>query len=593
MNRALRRRRDKLAKKKPPGHPGNSSTSNELNLASRHHQPGTAPWQQSKTGQATEVFQNAQHLEPEDPEILLRLGLALGQKGRLDEAIASLERALRLRPVFFEALFNLGNLFLATNRFDAAVDCYRRSLRVRSQSAEAYSNLGSALMKRGQLEEARDSYHRALEIRPNESIILTNLGTVLHKLGQSDQAIATYRQALAVTPDLPDTLLNLGHAAHESNRLEDAEKSYQRALEIAPNYPEAMTGLGIVAHKKGEFNTALDWYQHALSHRPDMALAHYNEGLTRLLLGDLPTGWEKYERRWQTDGFKAHGFAQPLWSTATPVRQTVLLHCEQGFGDSIQFIRYAPLVKSLGYTVAVLSPPPLERLLRTVKGIDHLASHSDRLPPWDCQAPMLSLPHLLGTTLSTIPSPSPYLFAEEALTIPFKESLDGQPGLKVGVAWRGNPTHVNDRNRSIDARVFARLCRVAGCRFINLQKDIRPDELAIFSNVAFLDWTPQIKDFADTAALISQLDLVISVDTAVAHLAGAMGCRGWILLPQIPDWRWLWQRSDSPWYPSLQLFRQHENEGWEAVITRVADQLEKMTAMGAETQVGKDQLSNG
>ncbi|MEO5329856.1 MAG: tetratricopeptide repeat protein [Magnetococcus sp. THC-1_WYH] len=529
MNRALRRRQGKLAKNNRPI-------------------PG----------------------QPQSPEMLVRLAMACQADGNQGEAEACYERAIALRPDYFEALFHLGNLFMMLGRFAEAAQRYRRALQINPRSVEVLANLGSAYLKRGQWEDAHLSFLRALEIRPFEPGILTNLATVQHKMGHGDQAMATYDCVLSLVPDFPDALLNRGHVAHEWNRLDEAEASYRRALVVRPDFPEAMTGLGIVAHKRGQFDLALGWFHSALQRNPNLATAHYNASLTRLLTGDLAAGWAQYEWRWLTEEMPPHGFMQPLWGGDVVTGQTILLHCEQGFGDSIQLIRYAPVVQVLGMRVAVFCPPPLKRLFATVRGIDHLASASPELPPCHYQAPLMSLPYLLGSTLASIPCNTPYLFSEEAKKEYFRELLAPIVGLKVGLAWSGNPRHINDRNRSMDPEIMARLCALSKINFISLQKELSAREQAIFSkNANFFDFCRQLEDFADTAALVSQLDLVICVDTAVAHLAGAMAKPGWVLLPKIADWRWLLDRDDSPWYPSLRVFRQSDDGDWHTVISQV------------------------
>ncbi|HIJ83578.1 MAG: glycosyl transferase group 1 [Magnetococcales bacterium] len=544
-----------------------------------HHALGMVYLDWAKPEPAITAFRHALHLKPDTPETWIELGLALQRAGRWNEAEESFAQALKWQPIFFDPLFHLGNLFMMTGRFATAVDHYRRALKIKNQSVEAWTNLGSAYLKLENLTEAHASFVRALQINPREPGIRTNLGTVLHKMGQSEQALATYRHVLSMAPDFPDALLNLGHAAHESDRLDEAQQAYERALTVRPVYPEAMTGLGIVAHKRGQFAAAVDWFQSALRQKPDFATAHYNESLTRLLTGDYKNGFNQYEWRWQTESFTIPPFPQPPWDSKITADQTILLHCEQGFGDSIQFVRYAEKIQSLGGKVAVFCPPELERLLRTANGINHLTSNSDLLPPCDYQVPFMSLAHRLGTTLENIPAAVPYLWAEDAGMAWFRERLEKLPGLKVGLAWRGNPKHVNDRHRSVTPEVMAALCDVTGCSFINVQKDITADELLIFShNGNFFDFSTELQDFADTAALLSQLQLVICVDTAVIHLAGAMARPGWLLLPEIADWRWLQDRTDSPWYPSLRLFRQSGDGGWKSVIGQVRATLETWVA---------------
>jgi len=517
-------------------------------------------------------------VQRQNPELWLQLGLTYQVMHRWDEAMRCFQNALILRPIFFDAMFHQATLFMISGRFEEAIHCYRRALKIRRRSLEGWANLGGAYLKLDRLREARDSLLQALSLAPGEPGILTNLGTVLHKLGRHDEALAHWREALAVAPDFPDAWLNLGHALQELDRLDEAEVAFERVLTLRPEGAEAMTGLGIIAHKRQHYSSALKWYQAALQLKPDLAAAHYNDGLTRLCLGDFAVGWSQYEWRWRTDAFPPHGFTQPLWDGQMASGKTLLLHCEQGFGDSIQFIRYAAMVKERCGAVAVFCPPALERLFSTVHGIDHLASRSDRLPVCDLQIPLMSLAGTLGTSLANVPDRIPYLAVDEGWVDRFRGRLAPLSGIKIGLAWRGNPKHINDRNRSIDPRLFLEeWLTLPGYQFIGLQQEMTGDERQWCSGYAqFHEFSDALGDFADTAGLISSLDGVISVDTAVVHLAGALGRPVWVLLPKVADWRWLRDRTDSPWYPTMRLLRQTGDGGWGAVISRVAQLLQEI-----------------
>ncbi|MBF0562499.1 MAG: tetratricopeptide repeat protein, partial [Alphaproteobacteria bacterium] len=326
---------------------------------------------------------------------------------------------------------------------------------------------------------------------------------------------------------------------------------------------------------QGQLDAAIARYEQALCLDPEHVDAHCNKSLARLMKGDFAAGWPELEWRWKKTDAKPHGHLQPLWDGGPLNGKTILLHREQGLGDNIHFIRYARLVKEKGGTVVYYAPPPLVRLFNAVAGIDHIVTRKEDIPVCDCQASLLSLPWLLETRLAAIPAGIPYLTPEPALAAGWQQYLAARAGLKVGIVWRGSPSFKNDHKRSIPATRMLDLFKDSeNVTFIGLQKEITPEETAVLGLYpAFLDVSRDLADFADTAAVIAGLDLVISVDTAVAHLAGALGRPVWILLPFTPDWRWMLKREDSPWYPTAHLFRQPEFGNWAPVFERVRSEL--------------------
>jgi tetratricopeptide repeat protein/glycosyl transferase family 9 (putative heptosyltransferase) len=361
--------------------------------------------------------------------------------------------------------------------------------------------------------------------------------------------------------------------------------SYDRALALRPDYAEALANRGVTLHDAGRYGAALADYEGATALRPDFADAHYNEALCRLLLGDFARGWQKHEWRWRTAllGKAQRSFPQRLWLGSDQIKaKVVLLHAEQGLGDTIQFCRYAPLVSELGAHVILEVQQPLRDLLHTLPGDIKVISRGDPLPEFHYQCPLLSLPLAFDTRLETIPSTTPYLFAEQSKARSWGERLGERQKPRVGLVWAGNPrkalpgaNHI-DIQRSVALDQFAPVLRVAGCEFYSLQKgDDAVEQLrASALRHAIIDWTDDLQDFSDTAALIANLDLVISVDTSVAHLAGALGKPFWLLNRDNTCWRWLVDREDSPWYPTARLFRQDETRAWAGVIARVAAALE-------------------
>ena len=445
--------------------------------------------------------------------------------------------ALRLAPGFFEAAFNLGLLFQEIGRSSDAVACYRQALQYKPDLAPAWGNLGVALRDTGRLEEAVGSFHEALRLKPGEPEVLSNLGNALHTQLRYDEAIACYREALRRAPEHPGIHLNLGDALRACGRVDEAIECLQQAVRF----------------------------------RPDFAEAHWALAFALLLQGDFDRGFTEYEWRWRRRDFPSRVFAAPLWQGEDLAGRTLLVHTEQGAGDSIQFVRFVEALARRGARVILECPSSLTALLASVSGAQRAIARGDSLPAFDFHVPLLSLPRLLGVTLASLPAATPYLHppTDRQAFLPPPSNRDGAC-LKVGLAWRGNPKHVNDRQRSIPLACFEPLFALHAVAFYSLQVASVPgQEAEAAGQRALVDLSGQLRDFADTAFAISQLDLVIAVDTSVAHLAGALGRPAWVLLPFAPDWRWLLGRQDSPWYPTTRLFRQPAPGDWQTVIQRV------------------------
>ncbi|MBF0108943.1 MAG: tetratricopeptide repeat protein [Magnetococcales bacterium] len=529
--------------------------------------------------EARQACLDALALSPEDPEVWFTLGLIDIQTRSFPEAEEHLKKCLSLRPEFPEALCNLGLVFLESNRVSEAIGFLQEAIALKPDDSAALSNLGAACQEQGRYEEAIDLYSRALAFKPDVAEIFSNMGYALQELGRLDEAVASLMRAVALSPDDPAAWNNLGNVYKQLGRHDEALAAYQRALRIAPDHPEVHANVGALHLELGRWDEALHWFGRVLEIKPDHPEGHLGLGLYHLTMGDLESGWNDYEWRWRTRNFIHHGHSQPLWMGEPLPGKTLLIHCEQGYGDGIQFIRLVPEARRISGAkgVVLFCPEPLSRLFATMAGIDVRTSRREDLPQCDVQVPLLSLPHRLKTTLATIPAPIPYLAADPALVRVFRDRLALYPGFKVGIAWRGNPRHKNDRQRSMDPALFLPLAALPGCCLVNLQMDVTPTERALFAPChPFVDVSGMVRDFADTAAVLANLDLVIAVDTAVIHLAGAMGRRAWLLLPHVADWRWLRDRSDSPWYPGLRLLRQGTMGDWRACIDRVADDLKKI-----------------
>jgi Flp pilus assembly protein TadD len=482
-------------------------------------------------------------LQQVSPQVVQKLFVAAyrhHQSRRLDKAIAGYREVIELAPNYADAHNNLGMTLNEMGRAEDAIACYRQAIQLKPDLSHAHYNLGNALKAMGRAEGAISCYRRAIELTPAFPAAHTNLGIGLMEMERLDEAIVCYRRAIALKPDLYDAHYNLGNALKAMGRVGDAISCYRRAIELTPN--------------------AFD--------------AHKNLALALLLVGDMAAGWDEYD--WCQRSPKAinRGFLQPLWRGEVANGRTILIHAEQGFGDTLQFCRYAQLAASRGLRVIMEVQKPLVRLLRTLPSIDAVVGQNELLPQFDLQIPMMSLPLAFGTTLKTIPSASSYVHAEKNEIEAWRIRLAKVAGIRVGLAWAGNPQYVDDRRRSVPPVLLAPLFEVDGVHFIDLQKS-GPAAPATFP---LIDFTDDIRDFADTAALIANLDLVISVDTAVAHLAAALGKPVWMLNRFDSCWRWLTEREDSPWYPTMRLFRQHEPGDWTSVVERVRSALSAVVA---------------
>jgi len=516
-----------------------------------------------------------------------RQAIDLAMQGQLDEAVVSFERALRLNPDYPDAHNNLGNVFYFQKRYAEAVACYEQAIRMRPDFAEAYNNLGNSLSCLKRHQEAADNCRKALALQPDFAGAHNNLGVALKGLDQPEEAIISYRRALRLKPDFAEAHHNLGLALAEQDDLEAAANSYRQALRLKPDYAEAHWALGVVLGELGQQEEALRSLEQAIRYKPDYAEAHLGRGLTLLLLGRLAEGWPEYEWRRQCREMPHLPSTQPAWNGSPLNGRPILLVVEQGLGDTLQLIRYAPLVRQRGGRVTVWCPAEVKPLLATCPGVEQLVTDITDWPHTHAQ--LLSLPGIFGTTPATIPAAVPYLSADPALVESWRQELAGQPGLKVGIVWQGNPEHPRDRFRSLPLARFEALARVAGVRLISLQVGAGSEQLAELGDrfaVADLSSRLDRKSVMNTAALVTALDLVITVDTAMAHLAGALGRPVWVLLPFVSDWRWLQGREDSPWYPTMRLFRQTQRSDWDDVFERVAAALNELVAGREYTQGG-------
>jgi tetratricopeptide (TPR) repeat protein len=547
-----------------------------------HSNLGAAQRAAGQPEDALHSYDRAIALKSDYAEAHNNRGIALEQLGRPREAVACYDRAIALRPDYAEAFYNRGNARRALERHAQALASYDRAIALQPGYAEALNNRGDLLLILGRYQDALDSLDAALAFRPDYVDALYNRGNVLQKLNRFDEALIAYNRAIALRPGYGEALNNRGTLFLALNRHEEALASCDQAIAVRPDWPDPLCNRGVALQVVGRHEEAVECFDRALALQPDSAEVHANRSMSRLALGDFEAGWKEYEWRWKTVMVRdlVRRFRAQRWLDQTNIDgRTILLHAEQGFGDTLQFCRYVPMVSARAKVVLEV-PPRLCRLLATLDGGATIIGQGEKLPPFDLHCPLLSLPLAFGTTLATIPATVPYLRADLRETEAWSQRLKALPGLRVGIAWAGGLRPYEPLLRAIDLRRsitlghFAPLTALPGVSLISLQKGEPASQTRMPpSGMVIHDWTEELEDFADTAALVAALDLVITVDTAVAHLAGALGKNVWILNRFDACWRWLPGREDSPWYPTARLFRQSVPGDWDSVIAAVRDAL--------------------
>jgi tetratricopeptide (TPR) repeat protein len=532
----------------------------------------------AKVDEARDAFQKALAQQPTCADAHNQLGLVFLHQGQLDEAKRCFTEALRHHPNSADAHNNLGVVLHEQNRHDEAAASFYQALALEPEFASAHNNLGRLCEKRGRLDEAAARFRLALCYQPGNAVFHNNLGNALTLRSYAEEALRSYQQAVRLQPAEPVYHSNLANAFLLMGRPEDAEASCRLALRVRPDHVDARHNLAISLASQGKFDEALTHNAEALRLDPEHAGARNCRALWWLQAGDFARGWPEYEWRWKVRGVKPREFAEPTWDGAPLAGRTILLYAEQALGDSIQFIRYAPLIKARGGQVIVECQRLLARLLHTCAGIDQIVPRGSALPHFDVQAALLSLPGILGTTLETVPAKVPYLAADPALEESWRRDLGHGGDLKIGITWQGSATFAGDRMRSAPLRHFAPLARVPSARLFSLQKGPARDQIcAVAREFTVIDLGSTLDEgggaFLDTAAVMMNLDLVITTDTSIAHLAGALGVPVWVALAVGADWRWLHEREDSPWYPSMRLFRQKWLHDWDEVFERMASAL--------------------
>ena len=584
-------------------------------LPDAHYNLGNLLRSLGRLEEAVEQYRAASKANPNSPQTYYNLANCLRDLERFDEAADAYREALRLKPDYLKALTNLGNVLRERRKFDEAEKCHREALRIQPSYARAHHNLGSLASVRGWFAEAETHYRAALQIDPNLVPARNGLGRTLVELGKLDEAMevlsptpesgdglieaqiklgeklrvegrideaaACARNVLQVKSDVAVAHHNLGLALAAKGELEEAVASYREALRIQPDFAEVHSNLAVALEYLERPAEAAKHTETALRIKPNFAVAQLNRAVTRLRAGDFQQGWSGFEWRRYCRQHRLRRFQKPLWTGDPMPQQTILLHAEQGLGDTMQFIRYVPLVKQRVGRVVVECQKPLYKLLSRGPQVDRLIARGQELPEHDVQAPLMSLPAIFGTTLQTVPAEVPYLFADEDLIERWRQRLADHDGFKVGIAWQGSPKYAGDVYRSPPLRHFKPLAEVEGVVLLSLQKGRGTEQLAELSDdFPVIDFGPELDadsgPFMDTAAIMHNLDLIITSDTSLAHLAGAMGLPVWVALNRVADWRWLQDREDSPWYPTMRLLRSSRQGSWDGLFRRVGEELCQM-----------------
>jgi tetratricopeptide (TPR) repeat protein len=541
---------------------------------------GLALHRQGRLREAEKIYARVLKAAPNNFDVLNLLGAVKAQLGNMGEAHRLFAAAVKINPRLPQAWANLGRALHALNRGQEALDCFDKACALAPDDVDMLNNRANALLSLGRPGEALEVFQKVLARAPHHAEARLNCGTAHAALGRLDQAVAEFDRALSLVPGHPGAHFNRGIALYELGRYADAIAAHDSALKAAPEHGGAWLNRGRALAALNRYDDAITSYGKATALRHDDADAHFMEALALLTRGDYRRGFEKYEWRWRRTGMPARrARRRPLWLGALPLaRKTVLAHAEQGFGDTIQFARYVPLVAAAGAAVVLEVQAELTVLMAGLDGATKVIARGEAPPPFDLYCPLGSLPLAFKTEPDSVPAPIPYLAADDAHLSKWSESLKAFDRPRIAIAWSGNPSHLNDRNRSIP---WARLAPLfaAPARFLSIQRDLRSDEAAAVEAETHLTHIGgALEDFADTAAVIALSDLVIAADTAVAHLAGAMGRPVWVLLPFAPDWRWTLAGETTPWYPTARLFRQPALGNWDAVIARVGVALAGFTS---------------
>jgi len=541
------------------------------------HHLGLMAYEAHQWDMAQTYLKRAIITHPRVPEFYNTYGVVLAATGQLDNALLAYTQAITLRPAYTDAYNNMALTLSTQGHHLKAVEHLKQAIKHSPDSSVTYYNLANTLHHLDSDHEAIDHYQQALRLDPNLVQAHVNLAGLLQQKSRHAEAIACYKQALDVQPDQPNILHDLGNALKGCGDYDEAISTFEEALSLHSQYPQALNSLGVAYKESGQCDLAVACYDKAIALQPDYADAHWNRTLALLLKGDMTQGWSHYQVHYEALKTKtiAPRDDHPLWDGAPLKGQRILVRFEQGLGDNLQFIRYLPRVKQHGGTVIYEAKPALHALLEEFEGIDELIEiTADQKVSVECdvQISLMDLPRVFNTTLDNIPADVPYIKPDPKRIAAWEDTFV-HPDMKVGLVWAGSPFHRNDRNRSCQINAMAPLAHTQGVHFYGLQTGLAAQEAQTHPDIHFPNLGHRLQDLSDTAAAITHLDLVISVDTAVLHLAGALGKPAWGVLPYAPDWRWLLDRDDTPWYPTLKLFRQTKPGDWTTVFDQVAGAL--------------------
>ena len=531
--------------------------------------------QSGKLQEADDLYQRLLQQFPGNPFVLSGIGIIALQRGNLQEGIEKLTRSLEIENAQPMAHQNLGLALRSLDRLEEALACFDRAIAVDPDYADAYDFRGMVLQDLGRMEEALASHERAIALAPGNESAYNNRGVALLDLDRLSEALASFDEAIHLNPQLADAHCNRGNVLRMLGRLDESLTSCDQALALRPDYVRAHINRGTALQELMRLEEAQSSYDAALALEPDNGLAHWNVALLKLLSGDFEDGWRDYEWRWKKDRkTRARTYGQPLWLGDLPLAgKTLLIYHEQGLGDVIQFCRYVSRLNALGAQVILEVHHSLVALMSTLKGEVTTVATVGKRSAFNLQCPIMSLPFACRTTLDSIPATVPYLYSDTEKQRAWREKLGTGTKPRVGLVWSGSAAHANDRNRSIPLQLLEPLLRLP-VEFHALQQEIRLDDAARLAYLPQLHLHQnELRDFSDTASLVSEMDLVISVDTSVAHLAGALGKPLWLLLPFFPDYRWMLDRTDTPWYPTATLYRQPAIGDWQSVIDNLVAQL--------------------
>lgn len=552
--------------------PNNPQT--HLNLAAALERAGDTPG-------AIESYRAAAHLDPNSQRAHREAAKLLTAAGRMTEAVPHLRQVARAKSQDPEVRFNFAAALAQAGQIAEAIAAYGEVLQLKPDSAEALVNLAQLHIERRDYTAAVDAAQQAIALRPLFAEAYLNLASALAALKRNDEARTALDQCLRLKPELGQAHNNLGNLLAGEGHFAEAEAEYRRAQQLNPASAQSPYNLGIAVLRQGRVAESLRHFEEALALAPQYAEAHHNWASALLLLGRYTEGLSEYEWRFQSRDFPAFRPRWPIWDGASPAGKTIVLVSEQGLGDTLEFIRYAQPLSELGARVIVECPAALHPILARTPGVSQWITAADAAPAADGCVPLLSMPHRMRTTLETIPAGVPYIFADDARVEAWRDEIRAYDKLRVGIAWQGNPQAPYDSERSVPLAEFAPLAALAGVQLFSLQKGEGSEQLdAVAREWNIVDFGARLDAtggaFMDTAAIMQHLDLVITSDTSMAHLAGGLGMPTWLALNLVPDWRWLLEREDSPWYPTLRLYRQRTMGDWSEVFARMAAELGRL-----------------